>query len=415
MKSYASSFSIMNKNEILKYAIDNDIIDLSYVQEKIEMNKRKELLNKHYWSIGQGKDGKWRTYLPDAQKGRRMIKRNSQKELEDVVIKFYKALEEKENPKSFDDMYWHWRTIQDVLLADNSIVKYNTDYKRYFQDTEFSKKKIERITEEDIKVFIVESVKSMKLCKKACKTLFGYIRNVINSARINKIISDNPMEFLEANQFYKYCTEIPKPQEKRLVSDRDMQMLYQRFYADYQKHPEYIPTYAVEFATLTGMRAGEISALTWDSITDNYIIIDKSEKYNRIKKEYFIDKTKNKKDRVFPLTDEIRQLLERVKRAEIANGYICEWVFANESGRISAPVISSCSKNKCRQVGIDAKGIHAYRRTLNSKMKCDGVSTTIAAALLGHTTDVNEKYYTYDISSIQEKAEIISKINRKIV
>ncbi len=35
------------------------------MQEKIEMAKRKELLEKHPYKISQGKDGNWRTYLPD--------------------------------------------------------------------------------------------------------------------------------------------------------------------------------------------------------------------------------------------------------------------------------------------------------------------------------------------------------------
>ena len=38
------------------------MIDMSYVQEQIEMNKRKELLEKHPYEIWEGKDGKWYTY-----------------------------------------------------------------------------------------------------------------------------------------------------------------------------------------------------------------------------------------------------------------------------------------------------------------------------------------------------------------
>lgn len=55
-------------------------------------------------------------------------------------------------------------------------------------------------------------------------------------------------------------------------------MLYKQFERDYLKHPEYIPTYVVHLATLTGMRVGEISALTWKNITKDYIIINQSEK-----------------------------------------------------------------------------------------------------------------------------------------
>ena len=148
---------------------------------------------------------------------------------------------------------------------------------------------------------------------------------------------------------------------------------------------------------------------------ESYIVINKSEKYNRQTKEYYIDSTKNGKNRIFPMTDEIRTLLDMIKRVEMKHGFICEWVFANEGGRIHAPVISSCSKNKCKQIGIDEKGIHAFRRTVNSKLRCNGVSATVAASLLGHTEEVNEQYYTFDVSSIQEKAEIVSNINKKII
>lgn len=57
----------LNQAEILRYALENNIIDLSYVQEKIEMAKREELLEKHPYKISQGKDGKWRTYIPDKE------------------------------------------------------------------------------------------------------------------------------------------------------------------------------------------------------------------------------------------------------------------------------------------------------------------------------------------------------------
>lgn len=405
--------SNMAQSDILSYAINNGIINISYVQEQIEMTKRQSILARHPYEIWEGKNGKWYTYLPDTEKGRRLRKKTSKKAIEDDIVNYYKTNEER--PKTFDDVYHHWRSIQDQMMSDNSAVKYDSDYLRYFKDKSFAKKTIGSITEEDIKVFICDTTKEQQLCKKATKTLFGYISCTIQSARINRWIDHNPMEFLRAKQFYKYCKESSKPAEKKIVSDKDMAMLYEQFACDYQKQPEYIPTYAVHFATLTGMRVGEISGLRWDCVNDDYILIDKSEKYNRKTKEYYIDKTKNEKIRIFPITPEIKTLLEKLKKVEMEHGYICEWVFANENGRIHAPVISSCCKNKCIQADIDKKGIHAFRKTLNSKMKCDGVSTTIAASLLGHSEEVNKEYYTFDITGIEDKAKIISKINKKIV
>ena len=378
------------------------------------MKKRQKYLEQHEFKIWKGNDDKYRTYLPDEKKGRRLLKRSNKSDIEDEIVNYYKLLEEK-SQITFQKMYWKWRKVQDELVCENTTCKYDTDYIRFFKDTDFEKTVMEKLNEEDIKVFLCSTIKRKTLNKKAAKTLFGYINNVVKSARVNKIIVDNPMEFLEAKQFYKYCTEVKKPIEKKIVSDKEMHLLYEQFNRDYQEQPEYIPTYAVEFATLTGFRVAEISALKWDSITDEYIIVDKSEKYNRKTKEYYIDKTKNQKERIFPLTTEIKDLLNRVKKAEMKSGYICEWVFANENGRIHAPIISSCTKNKCRQVGIPEKGIHAYRKTVNSKMRCNGVSSVVAASLLGHSQEVNEEYYTFDVASLEDKIKVVSTMNKQML
>ena len=407
---YIDKYDIEN----LQYALDNNIIDLAYMQEQIKMKKRQKYLEQHEFKIWKGNDDKYRTYLPDEKKGRRLLKRSNKSDIEDEIVNYYKLLEEK-SQITFQKMYWKWRKVQDELVCENTTCKYDTDYIRFFKDTDFEKTVMEKLNEEDIKVFLCSTIKRKTLNKKAAKTLFGYINNVVKSARVNKIIVDNPMEFLEAKQFYKYCTEVKKPIEKKIVSDKEMHLLYEQFNRDYQEQPEYIPTYAVDFATLTGFRVAEISALKWDSITDEYIIVDKSEKYNRKTKEYYIDKTKNQKERIFPLTTEIKDLLNRVKKAEMKSGYICEWVFANENGRIHAPIISSCTKNKCRQVGITEKGIHAYRKTVNSKMRCNGVSSVVAASLLGHSQEVNEEYYTFDVASLEDKIKVVSTMNKQML
>ena len=91
-----------------------------------------------------------------------------------AYITFYKKREEKSKIHTFDDCYWNWRKIQDVLVAENTTSKYNTDYKRYFENTDFVKINIAELTADDIKVFLVTKVKELHLCNKACKTLFGY-------------------------------------------------------------------------------------------------------------------------------------------------------------------------------------------------------------------------------------------------
>ena len=60
------------------------------------------------------------------------------------------------------------------------------------------------------------------------------------------------------------------------------------------------------------------------------------------------------------------------------------------------------------------KSIHAIRRTVNSNLRCNGVSATVAASLLGHTAKVNEENYTYDVSDMDYKMKMFSKINKSV-
>ncbi len=407
----------MNKLNIDDFhqAIEHGIIDEAYVRECIENMKREEILKNHSYKITLGKDGKWRTYVKDSTKpsGCRLIKKSTEKKLQDELVKFYG--EQKNKALSFKDMYFKWREVQDRLVTDNTAYKYNTDYKRFFKDSAFEQLPIEEITEDMIKLYFHDSIKQNKLTKGAFKKLYGYVNNTFAKAYREKIITENPMIHFVCKQFYPYCEEVDKPLDKQIFSDEEEQLILEKLHSEYVLKPNYIPNYAVELASLTGMRVGEIVALKWEDVhmevTYPYFLINKSEKYNRSTKEYFIDKTKNKKIRQFPIDDKIKHLLFELKKVQFKYGFYGEWVFANEEGRIHAPVVSSCIKNKCRQLNITEKGIHAFRKTLNSEMRCSGVSEVVASALLGHSPQVNREYYTFDTSSMKDKANIVAKIH----
>ena len=73
----------------------------------------------------------------------------------------------------------------------------------------------------------------------------------------------------------------------------------------------------------------------------------------------------------------------------------------------------NCARNSCIYNRMEAKSIHAHRRTVSSKLKCNGVPTTVAASLMGHTPEVNEHNYTYNVSDQLFKFEKVAEINRE--
>ena len=106
----------MSDAELLKYAVENAMIDAALVQEKIEMQKREELLNKHPYKIYQGKDGKWYTYLPDKKNGRILKKRTNKKDIN----------------------YYSWKNIYTVYYVSTFTFIYSTIINRRVWYSRFS-------------------------------------------------------------------------------------------------------------------------------------------------------------------------------------------------------------------------------------------------------------------------------------
>ena len=391
----------------MKYALEHGMINVSYVQEQMEMNKRKELLEKHPYKIWEGKDGNWHTYLSSAC-GRTHKKRKKREDIEMLIVKYW----ESEAQNTFINRYRIWIDRQKKCgRTDNTISKYESNYKRFFSGDKIENMQIGNISDEEISEYILRLLSRKSIPYRALKEMFGYLNGVFEKAKIDKVIKENPCQYIDLQIYRQYCIEkVPKRAEERTLSKEDTKSLMSK--VERQKS---MARFAVELAVYTGMRVGELAGLKWSDIdfTQNTITISRSEKYNRKKKEYYISTTKNDKSRTIPLTENMKDVLRRTKIEELKNGIIGEYVFTGNDGeRVHCRTISEHIRNITMTKEFSGvKSIHAIRRTVNSNLKCAGVPTPIAAALLGHTEKVNEENYTYDITSLDEKRKIMESIN----
>ena len=383
---------------------------------KIQANV--EILKQHKYRRWRGSDGFYRTYLPGKEgERRRLVKKKTKKALDDEIIAYYG----KSPPEvlTFDDIYKRYRNFKDEFVSHNTIVRYESDYKRFIEGTEFKNKPLSELTKDEIMLFVIRNVKEKKLGKKATKTLFNTLKSVFEYARRNEIIPKNPIEDVYPKEFYKSCTDSKRTRAKTFLNEEEISIVLKQIREDRKKQPSYMPGYAVELALFTGMRVGELAALSWEDITDTHILITKSEKCDRKEKTYHISTTKNGRERAFPITDEIKAILGSLKEVQVTNKLDNGWLFPrppNEGdgcGRIHANMISSCLKNKCRSAGIEERGIHALRRTFNSRLRANGVPTKACAALIGNTEIVNSLYYEFDVSTDKYKKDFASLVDKQ--
>lgn len=404
--------------ELLNIAVRYGIIDRATIQTAIELKKREEYLKKHENKIWQGKDGNYRTHITveeDGKKKRKLLKRKSKEDLEDAIIKIFQD----EDLNTFKNRYNKWIERQQICgRSPETIIKYRTDYKRFFDGYPIETMDIADINDEILAMHITSVLNEKPIKWRALQGIFGNINGTFKKAIIDKVIpkDSNPCDYIDLPMFRKLCDEeISKTAEQRILSDSERKILLDKLHNPKAANTNIVANFAIELALYTGMRVGELAALRWEDIdTQNgFIRICHSEKRDRINNTTYVSTTKNSKIRVFPITDEIKDVLKRTKEYEFSKGYLGEFVFQNKDGRLHATIISKCARAKTRSSGFtNPKSIHSIRRTLNSNMRCAGVSATAAASLLGHTVRVNEYNYTYDSVDITDKKHYIENASK---
>ena len=164
--------------------------------------------------------------------------------------------------------------------------------------------------------------------------------------------------------------------------------------------PEHLKAY-IEFANLTGWRAGEIRSLTWKQV-------DFAAGTIRLEP----GTTKNDEGRVFPfgalpaLADLIHKQRERTSSLERERGQIIPWVFHRNGAPIGR--YQEWWRKACARAGVPGRIVHDLRRTAVRRLERAGVPRSVAMKLTGHKTE--SIYRRYAIVSESDLALGVGKL-----
>lgn len=390
----------------MKYAIENDIINLEHVQEQMYMKERGELLKKHPYKIWKGKDGKWCTYLPDENKGRILKKRISKKAVEDIVISYYK--EEIENPtvKSVFNQ-WISEKLEYNEISKSTYDRYQTDFKRYFMSGDmFGNKKIKSISDKDIERFIKKTIAEQNLTAKSFGNLRLLIYGIFKKCRksidfsITQVVND---------------MQISKKSFKKTIKENSLEVFDEEELAkisDYLMSNVDMINLGILLMFSSGMRIGELCTLKPCDIEANIIKIRRTETIYKGDNGKLIYDVKE-----FPKTEAgVRDIVIPTNDIWILKK-LChmnpfgEYLFENNRERIKALFFRKRLYSICCECGITPKSPHKIRKTYGSILLDNGVDKRFILEQMGHADILcTENHYHRGRKTIDKKTEIINSI-----
>lgn len=369
-------------------------------------------------------DGYFHIYVPDATKksGRRAIKAKTLKALEEKV---YRIIKDENSFKIIfermcENRLKYIKSDEKIASAKNTVKLHKSYYKRYFAGTFFEEMAVDSILKEDIEDICLYNLKRYDLRGQAFNNLKTIINQTFKYAYENYICLDNPNSHVDYRKF-EHMLSSDVPIRYRMYSEDDVDRIIDFLHDLQVSKPHYIPSYAFELQILMGLRCGEVPPLTWNDVSDDAILICK-EMIRTAKNEYgesvmIVHHTKTYKDRYFPITSDISNLLDRLSYVHDRFNLNSPYLFPgkrNHYGCIGYRTIYTLYLKVAKELGLQVsrdfiKGTHSFRRNAITKTANNsGGDIFLASQLYGNSPRIAEaNYYKgIDMASARRVLEI---------
>lgn len=211
----------------------------------------------------------------------------------------------------------------------------------------------------------------------------------------------------------EYCSNLkmPSSEEKEIsVFTKKEQQVIESFCLNHKKR-NYI---GIVICLYTGIRLGELLALTWDDIdfNSNLLTINKTSYSAKVdgKTQIIVDKPKTKKsNRVIPLPNQLVKLLKIIKK-ESNSKYV---ITTRNSGIVGNRSYQRIFKFILKKVNVPYRNFHSLRHTFATNAIELGMDVKTLAEILGHTNAMIT-LNRYSHSLLNYKIEMMNKLGKNL-
>lgn len=408
----------LSPQEILDFQVRNGMIDLDDVRASIVDKERKKILKAHPYAISHGKDGRWRTWVPDknAKDGRKKIAKSTKEKIEEAVICYYleNDVELRRKRMTLKDLYPEWMEYKKLHSSETTIPRVESDWKKYYENdpdtVPIINKRIREITKIELDEWIHKMIRKYDMTKVMYYNVSLIIRQMFDYAEELEIVEENLFRKVKVDskrmfrkvQKKKDCTQVYTKEEEILI--------FREAWNDFKNSRRLVyrlAPLAVMFQFLTGVRIGELCALKFDDVENGVLHVVRMLQRDSDK---VVEHTKSHEDRDVLLTDAALDIIEVARVYQEEHGCIGEYIFSTTEDALSYAETNILLKKYCKRLDILYRSSHKSRKTYISSLIDAGININTIRSYAGHADERTTYFnYCFDRAPDAEKKMLLEK------
>ena len=371
---------------------EHGIISVETIEEMIEMKERQLYLNQHQHKIWQGSNDKWYTYLGSGSE-RKLVKKNTRDDLTNYISSYYKEKADNPTIKELFDKWIEYK-LETGEIRRGTYDRYQCDFKRYFLSTTFYLQHIKNITEDELDIFIRQTISRHEITQKAYSNFRTIVIGIFKYAKRSHYTDLSISTFFQDLDISKRVFK-PKTNnvENAVFTEEETAKLIK-----YLESNQTIENLGLIFAFQSGVRCGELAAIKFSDITDNILHVQRQEilyksdiSGKQIHEVVEYTKTESGNRYVYLPSNAFNTLMcIRWKNTK------SEFVMARDGVRINKTAFNRYLEKACRKCGIPPRTMHKIRRTYGTTLIDNNVEDSLIMSQMGHTDiQTTRKYYYF--------------------
>ena len=363
-------------------------------------------------SIYKDSKGRWCSVLTIGRNEEGKLKRKyfygkTKKEVSDKLIDYkYKNMNDMlpiDESINIEQYFRYWLFEYKINeVKSSTVTRYEGIYRNYIKDSQIARIKLKDLRTQQLQTYYNRLIDDNNITSSTILT-------------INKVLKSCFAQAIKEGYLLKnYCTlvSLPKKSKKEDI-----------VYLTIDEQKRFIQTcngHRLEclflFALGTGLRLGEILALTWNDINfeDKTVSVNKS-----IRQETIFNNKTETSIRTVPIPSNIIQKLKQFKitqnKERLSNGELympSDLVFTTQIGTpINTSNLRKSYSRLLKKANITNIKFHALRHTYATRLFEEGVQVKTVQSLLGHS-DINTTMNIYTHVTNDVKNDAVEKLNQ---